>query len=264
MIQPVASGADPRLADYARVADPTWLRDQGLFVAEGRLVVRRLLESRRFAVRSLLLTPAAVHDFGAALACDAPIYVAEQAILDGITGVKFHRGCLALAQRPTEDRTADRFERAALLLAMEGVGNPDNIGGLFRIAAAFGADGVLLDPASGDPFYRKAVRTSMGAVFALPFVRLGPWPSALERFKLAGFEVVALTPAADARTLDDFAAEDHRSLIVLVGTEGAGLSEGVLRAADATVRIPITAGVDSLNVTVAAGIALSRLTRRSL
>ena len=259
MIQLIASGDDPRLTDYARVADPTWLRGQRLLVAEGRLVVRRLLESGRFPVRSVLLTPAALHAFAAPIGTDAPVYVAEQPILDRITGVKFHRGCLALAERPGASGTAERFERADLLLAIEGVGNPDNIGGLFRVAAAFGADGVLLDPASADPFYRKAVRTSMGAVFALTFARLSPWPAALEAFKAADFEIVALTPAADARTLDEFAGRDHGRLVVVVGGEGPGLSDAVLRGSDARVRIPVTGKVDSLNVTVAAAIALSRL-----
>jgi len=139
------------------------------------------------------------------------------------------------------------------------VGNPDNIGGLFRVAAAFGAGGVLLDPASADPFYRKAVRTSMGAVLNLPFERVSPWPSGLEDFKAMDFRIVALTPAGDARTLDDFARDDRGPLIVMVGAEGPGLSDAALEAADAKVRIPLAAGVDSLNVTVAAGVALSRL-----
>jgi len=263
VIVPIADPRDPRIADYAHVGDHAWLRAHGLFVAEGRLLVRRLLASGRFPLRSILLTPAGLGDFGAAIDTDAPVYLAERDVLDQITGIDFHRGCLALAARPAggDEAPADRFAEADLLLAIEAVGNPDNVGGLFRVASAFGADGVLLDPASGDPFYRKAVRTSMGAVLNLPFQRVSPWPSALEDFKAMEFEIVALTPAADAGTLDDFVRESHGPLIVMVGAEGPGLSDLALRAADARVRIPISPGVDSLNVTVAAGIALSRLVR---
>ncbi|HJR59237.1 MAG TPA: RNA methyltransferase [Vicinamibacterales bacterium] len=261
MIVPVAGHGDPGIADYAHVGDHAWLHAHGLFVAEGRLVVRRLLAAGRFPLQSILLTPAALRDFGAAIDTDAPVYLAGPDILNQVTGIDFHRGCLALARRPAEDddAVAGRFAGAKLLLAIEGVGNPDNVGGLFRVAWAFGAAGLLLDPATGDPFYRKAVRTSMGAVLQLPFARVRPWPSALEAFKAIGFRIVALTPAADAVSLDGFAGEGHGPLVVLVGAEGRGLSEAALRAADIRVRIPIAPDVDSLNVTVAAGIALSRL-----
>jgi tRNA G18 (ribose-2'-O)-methylase SpoU len=262
VIEPVASAADPRLGDYAHVGEPAWLRARGLFVAEGRFVLRRLLDVGQFMLQSVLLTPAALRSFGSALDLDAPVYVAELDVLRQVTGFTFHRGCLALAHRPSGEPAFERFAGASLLLAIEGVGNPDNIGGLFRVAAAFGASGVLLDPASADPFYRKAVRTSMGAVLSLPFERLTPWPRALERFKATGFRILALTPAGDARALDEVAAGAAPGrLIVCVGGEGAGLSEALSRTADERVRIPISAKVDSLNVTVAAGIALSRLAR---
>jgi tRNA G18 (ribose-2'-O)-methylase SpoU len=186
------------------------------------------------------------------------VYVAEPIVLEQITGIRFHRGCLALAHREAVVPPA-AFEQACVLLALEGVGNPDNVGGLFRVAAAFGVDGLLLDPATGDPFYRKAVRTSMGAVLTMPFARVSPWPAALDAYKARGFRVVALTPRTDARPLADVAREPRRRLIVLVGSEGPGLTDAALRAADVLVRIPTTADVDSLNVTVAAGIALAQL-----
>jgi tRNA G18 (ribose-2'-O)-methylase SpoU len=192
------------------------------------------------------------------------VYVAEPEVLRQVTGFTFHRGCLALAQRPSAAPSIAQFSGAALLLAIEGVANPDNVGGLFRVAAAFGAGGVLLDPAGADPFYRKAVRTSMGAVLSLPFERLSPWPSALEDFKAKGYRILALTPDRHARTLDDVAGEAaHGPMIVVAGAEGPGLGEAVLRAADERVRIPISPNVDSLNVTVAVGIALSRLARHT-
>jgi tRNA G18 (ribose-2'-O)-methylase SpoU len=259
VIEPIDTVDDPRIAEYARVGDAAWLRERGLFVTEGRLLVGRLLESGTFPLRSMLLTPASLRGFGAAIETDAPVYVAEPRVLGQITGFNFHRGCVALAYRPPDEISGGRFADADLLIAVEGVGNPDNIGGLFRVAAAFDVDGVLLDPTSGDPFYRKAVRTSMGAVLHMPFERISPWPSALEGFKELDFEVVALTPALDARSLEELAGGTHGPLIVMVGAEGPGLSAAALQVADAKVRIPIAAGIDSLNVTVAAGIALSRL-----
>jgi tRNA G18 (ribose-2'-O)-methylase SpoU len=262
MIVPVAGAYDPRIADYRHVGDHAWLRSHGLFVAEGRLLLKRLIETGRFPIHSILLTPSALHSFGLALDTEAPVYVAEQGALNDITGIDFHRGCLALAHRPPDEKASSgRFAEARLLLGIEGVGNPDNIGGLFRVASAFGVDGILLDPASGDPFYRKAVRTSMGAVLNLPFERVMDWPSGLDEFRSLGFRIAALTPARDGVPVDDFAQDDHVPLIVLAGAEGPGLSAESLDFADVKVRIPISRPVDSLNVTVAAGIALSRLFR---
>jgi tRNA G18 (ribose-2'-O)-methylase SpoU len=259
VIEPIERADDPRISAYAYVGDHAWLRERGFFVAEGRLVLRRLLRSGRFPVHSVLLTPGALESFGAALDTDAPVFVAERDVLSQVTGFDFHRGCLALAHRPADDVSTGRFREASLLLALEGVGNPDNVGGLFRVAAAFGADGVLLDPASGDPFYRKAVRTSMAAVLDVPFERVAPWSSALDEYKAMDFTVIALTPRADAVPLAEFTADASARLIVLVGAEGPGLSPAALEAADASVRIPIARGVDSLNVVVAAGIALAYL-----
>jgi len=254
----IAAADDPRIGDYAHVGDAAWLAAAGLFVAEGRLLVERLIACGRFPIHSILLTPTALGGFGGAIDIPAPVHVAEPAVLEGITGIRFHRGCLALARRAVVV-PAGTFERARLLLALEGVGNPDNVGGLFRVAAAFGVDGLLLDPATGDPFYRKAVRTSMGAVLTLPFERMSPWPAVLNSWKARGFRVVALTPRADARPLADVAREPRVPMIVLVGSEGPGLSAAAMRTADVLVRIPTAAEVDSLNVTVAAGIALERL-----
>lgn len=271
MIEPIERADDPRIAPYARVGDHEWLREHGFFVAEGRLVVRRLLASGRFPIHSVLLTPAALRSFGGAIETDAPVfnpgteivqaavYVAEPAILQQVTGFNFHRGCLALAARPVDEPSAARFQDSRLLLAMEGVGNPDNVGGLFRVAAAFGVDGVLLDPRSGDPFYRKAVRTSMGAVLSVPFERLAPWPSALDEYRRMDFSVVAMTPHADVEPIEDMARTIDGPAIVMVGAEGPGLSDAAMAVADLKVRIPISSEVDSLNVVVAAGIALAFL-----
>jgi tRNA G18 (ribose-2'-O)-methylase SpoU len=259
VIEPVQRADDPRIASYAHVGDHAWLCDRGLFVAEGRLVLRRLLDSGRFPVHSILLTPAALRSFGAEIDAEARVFVAEQEILQQVTGFNFHRGCLALAQRPVDEASCGRFLGARTVLALEGVGNPDNVGGLFRVAAAFGVDGVVLDPATSDPFYRKSVRTSMGAVLTMPFERLVPWPAALDTYREMDFTVVAMSPRADATAIADAARSLAPPLIVLVGAEGPGLSDAALRTADVLVRVPIVPAVDSLNVAVAAGIALAYL-----
>jgi tRNA G18 (ribose-2'-O)-methylase SpoU len=179
--------------------------------------------------------------------------------MDHIVGFNIHRGCLALAERPPR-KTLDDLPLGGLAraLVLEGVNNPDNVGGLFRSAAAFGVEAVVLGPACGDPLYRKAVRTSMGASLQVPFVDAGAWPAALVQLKAAGLRVVALTPRPDALPLNELARAAERAALV-VGTEGAGLTRDALNAADAHVRIPMRAHVDSLNVTVAASIALFHL-----
>ena len=261
MIHWIASPDDPRLEAYRRVGDPGWLRQQDLFVAEGRLIVERLIELGRYDTVSVLVNRAAHQAMLERLAAlEASVYVCDDPTLASITGFNFHRGCVALVRRPPA-LTIDSLIGGTTLLALEGVINPDNVGGIFRSAAALGADGILLDPASGDPFYRKAVRTSMGAALRLPFVRLRYWLADLDRFRAAGFRIVALTPDARALSLAGFvsAVPVDTRLVLCVGAEGAGLSAATLDVADARVRIPIDDAVDSLNVTVAASIALERL-----
>jgi tRNA G18 (ribose-2'-O)-methylase SpoU len=255
--------ADPRLEAYRHVGDHQWLRSRGLFVAEGRLVVERLIAAHSFQIHSVLATPAALAALEPALgAVEAPVYLTAQSRLNEVAGFNFHRGCLALAVRP-EPLALEALLGSPLLLGLEGIGNPDNVGGLFRTAAAFGVGGVLLDAATGDPYYRKAIRTSMGASLTLPFAGVTDWPAAIVSLRARAFVVAALTPKPAATGLDDFAAaiEPSRSVLVMVGAEGDGLSRDVLDAADTMVRIPTARNVDSLNVTVAAGVALARLAR---
>jgi tRNA G18 (ribose-2'-O)-methylase SpoU len=255
VIQAIDRLDDPRIASYARVGDPAWLRENNRFVAEGRLVVRRLFETAGYEVESVLVTPAALAAMKDVLPEHVSIYVAEPEVVERVTGFNFHRGCVALVPRPAaqDPRT---FTDVARLVALEGIGNPDNVGGIFRNAAAFGVDGVLLDPTSGDPLYRKAIRTSMGAALTVPFARVEDWPRGL---KGQGFRVLALTPREDARSIDDVAKEQPERWILLAGAEGPGLSECALQAAGVHVRIPMVDHFDSLNVTVAVGIALSLL-----
>jgi tRNA G18 (ribose-2'-O)-methylase SpoU len=252
----IVSLDDLRLADYRLLADPAALKDAGVFVAEGRLVVRRLLSQPRFAVRSVLVTPparAALHD---ALRHDIATYVVDQHLMNAVTGFNMHRGCLAIAERPSAPTlSAETLANARSVLVLEGVNNPDNIGGLFRSAAAFGVDLVVLGPGCSDPLYRKAIRTSMAATLHVPFVGGGDWPQALLLMRSLGFRVLALTPAGEARPLRDYCG-DERRLAILAGAEGDGLTPAAMAAADDCVRIPIDPHTNSLNVVVAVSIAL--------
>jgi tRNA G18 (ribose-2'-O)-methylase SpoU len=264
-VERISCADDPRVADYRDVPDPELVRSRGLFVAEGRLVVRRVIEDGRCRVRSLLVSEAArraLEPAIAALAPDVQVYVCEPADFHGIAGYDVHRGCLALVERPPPLSTATLLASARMLVVVEGVTNADNIGGVFRNAAAFGAGGVLLSPACCDPLYRKAIRTSMAAVIRVPFARAADWPGALQHVRAAGFSIVALTPRQPADTLDAFASRPRPGrLALMVGTEGDGLTPAAEAIADHRVRIPIAGEVDSLNLAVAVGIALYRLTR---
>ncbi len=186
---------DPRLADYRNVSDGELLRRGNRFVAEGRLVVSRLVASGH-RIDSILLNEASLRALEPALsglATHVPVYVSGTAELSAITGFNLHRGCLALAERPPERVLADVVRKTERLLVLEGVTDADNVGSAFRNAAAFGAS-VLLSPTCCDPLYRKAIRTSMGSVLATPYARAETWPDDLRALKAEGFEVVALTP----------------------------------------------------------------------
>ncbi|MEO5895251.1 MAG: RNA methyltransferase [Vicinamibacterales bacterium] len=257
MIEQIERVDDPRLAHYAHVGDHAWLRDRGLFVAEGRLLARRLVTRWPSSVESILVSPAAADALKDVVPPGIACYVAGAAILQRLTGFQFHRGCLAIGSRP-QPLEPEAHYGARRLLALEGIANPDNIGGLFRVAAAFGVEAILLDPTTADPLYRKAIRTSMGAVFSVPFSRIQDWPSGLTALSENGSTLVALTSRGSIR-LDDFARSHSGPVILILGSEGSGLSDLALALARVRVRIPTDDSVDSLNVTVAAGIALAML-----
>jgi tRNA G18 (ribose-2'-O)-methylase SpoU len=264
-IERIASANDPRLAAYGGVRDGELARSAGLFVAEGRHIVQRVVEDGRYRLQSLLVNDAALHGLEstfARLAADVPIFVGSADNLAEIAGYDVHRGCLALVHRPPPLKVDALFSSAALLVVLEGVSNADNVGGIFRNAAAFGANGVLLSPTCCDPLYRKAIRTSMGAALRVPFAfaDAGDWPHVLTRLQAAGITTVALTPRAPSEEIATFAARPRAPRLALIaGTEGAGLTPAVEVGADHRVRIPISDGVDSLNVAVAVGIALHEL-----
>ena len=264
-VERILSATDARVAGYRVMRDSELLRSRGLFVAEGRYVVRRVIEDGRYRVQSVLVNDAALRDLVSTIAdirADVPILVCGGDELAEIAGYDVHRGCLALVHRPVAQTADELMAAAPMLVVLEAVSNADNVGGVFRNAAAFGAGGVLLSPTCCDPLYRKAIRTSMGATLRVPYARAdgNDWPGVLTRVRAAGFTIVALTPREPSETLQAFAARPQATrLALIVGTEGAGLTPAAEDAADCRVRIPISDGVDSLNLAVAVGIALSEL-----
>ena len=264
-IEHVERASDPRVAGYHGVRDGELLRSHGLFVAEGRHIFRRVVEDGRYRVQSVLVNEAAARDLEPTIArldAEVPVFVCHGDELAAVAGYDVHRGCLALVHRLPATSVDLLLAPAGVLVVLEGVTNADNVGGVFRNVAAFGAGAVLLSPTCCDPLYRKAVRTSMGATLSVPFARAGAdeWPGVLTRVRAAGFTIVALTPREPAETLAAFAARPRTPHIALiVGTEGAGLSPAAESAADVRVRIPIHGDIDSLNLAVATGVALYEL-----
>lgn len=272
---PVEDPSDPRVADYREVREAELVRRRGVFLAEGTEVVRTLVLRGRFPVRSILLAGDRVDGMADALAHappDCPIYVASRDVMSAVAGFDIHRGCLAAGARsalPALDElvgaqtSVDAPGPPEVWVAAEGLANHDNVGGLFRNAAAFGARGVLLDPRAADPLYRKAIRVSMGASLTLPWTRMEPWPEALDTLCARGFAVWALALGEGSRDLAAHVARPStplpRRIVLLAGTEGTGLTEDALaRVTDRWV-IPMAPGVDSLNVSTATGIALFAL-----
>jgi tRNA G18 (ribose-2'-O)-methylase SpoU len=268
-VHPVDDSDDPRVADFVALNDPDLRRRRehrdgaGFFVAEGVLVIQHLLRSP-YPVRSLLVSERGLRALDGQLdVVDAPVYLVAPPVLERICGFNFHRGALASAGRLPLPDLATATAGAALVVVVEGVNDHENLGALFRNAAAFGAGAVVLDPTCADPLYRRSIRVSMGHVLRLPFTRAAPWPGGIAELQASGFEVIALTPsheAEDVRTLEPASLARRRAL--LVGAEGRGLSPRALAAADRRVRITMAPGVDSLNVATAAAVALYQLTNR--
>jgi tRNA G18 (ribose-2'-O)-methylase SpoU len=257
---------DPRLADYRALKERHLNAESGRFVAESERVVRRLLASG-LPVHSVLVTPPRLHALEDALAepdaagrtrTAVPIYVASQPVLDAIAGFHVHRGCLAIGERPAP-RAVPTGARGVVVL--EDLVDVDNLGAIARNAAAFGADALVLSPRCADPFYRKAIRVSLGAVFDLPIVRLPRWPDDLDVLSKLGFSLVAAVLSPGATPLPRFTPPQRWAL--LLGAEGPGLSPGAVLRCHHSVTIPMSAstGADSLNVATAAAVMLYALTR---
>ncbi|MEV6491293.1 RNA methyltransferase [Actinoplanes sp. NPDC051633] len=262
-VHQIADPADERLGDYRALTDlelrTKWEPPNGLFIAEGELVLRRALRAG-YRPRSYLIDAKRVDQL-ADLPDDAPVYAATPAVLEAATGFHVHRGVLASFHRLPLRTADDLIASARRLAVLEDVNNHTNIGAVFRDAAALGIDAVLLSPTCADPLYRRAVRVSMGEVFAVPYARLEPWPSALASVRDAGFAVLALTPDPDAVPLHKLTAGQRARAALLLGAEGPGLSKHALAASDVPVKIPMRRGVDSLNVAAAAAVAFWELGR---
>ncbi|CAA9425600.1 MAG: tRNA/rRNA methyltransferase [uncultured Pseudonocardia sp.] len=259
-ITPVDDPADPRLDDYRDLTTADRRPDRpggrGLVIAEGVVVVRRLLGSP-YPVRSLLGVPRRLDDLADDLAAlDVPAYAVDAGTMAIAVGFHLNRGVLAVADRARPVEAGALARSARVLAVCEGVNDHENLGSLFRNAAALGVDGVLLGPRCADPLYRRSVRVSMGHVLRVPFATVPSWDRLAAL--LAAFTVLALAPhppSVDLATVDPAAER----LALVVGAEGPGLTGEALAAADARVRIPMAGGVDSLNVATAAAIAIHHL-----
>jgi tRNA G18 (ribose-2'-O)-methylase SpoU len=260
----VTDPSDPVLDGFRDLRDPELRRSReerdGVFVAEGAAVVGRLARS---PYRSLAV--AVVPEQEAAVAAelagvpgldDTPLLVVERPVLDAVAGFPVHRGVLALGARTAVVGIADLDPAVRTVVVLEDCNDHENMGAIARSARALGAGAMVLSPRCADPLYRRSVRVSMGEILRLPVVRADRWPDGLDELRGTGFTVLALTPSSDAVALDEIAVGPGDRVAVLLGAEGPGLTAAALTASDRRVRIPITSGVDSLNVGHAAAVAL--------
>jgi tRNA G18 (ribose-2'-O)-methylase SpoU len=262
--------ADPRLGDYRDLRDVQLRRsleaEHGLFLAEGEKVIRRAAEAG-LRPRSFLMAERWLATLADVVqsAPDVPCYVADEALVEAVSGFHVHRGALASFARPTP-RSVEAVLAAAgpdaVVVVLEDLADHANVGAIVRSAVAFGAAALLLGPRCADPLYRRSVKVAMGAVFQLPFARFDDWYGAPALLATHGFRTVALTPHPDAEPIDAVPRHGRRAL--LLGSEGHGLSERWLREADVWARIPTADAVDSLNVAAAAAVALAVVTQGSV
>ena len=261
-IERVDDPTDPRVHEYVGLTDLS-LRTrrepaEGLYLAESDKVIRRALAAGHRA-RSYLMGERWLDELRdlvrAAQLADVPVYVGEPAVLQAITGFHLHRGAIAAMHRPRLPVLSEVLARARRVAVLEDVVDHTNLGAAFRSAAALGVDAVLVTPSCADPLYRRSIRVSMGAVFQVPWTRIQPWPRGIDTLRAAGFTTAALGLGPDCISLDELAARDVGRLALVLGTEGDGLRAATIAAADLNVRIPMSAGVDSLNVAAAAAVA---------
>jgi tRNA G18 (ribose-2'-O)-methylase SpoU len=272
----VGDAGDPRLADYTRLTDVSLRKSRearhGLFVAEGEKVIRRAAAAG-YPLRSVLVTPERLAGLtGLAGSWDVPVYVVPALVAEQLTGFHVHRGALASMARKELPAVADVLAgrarpgepRPGRIIVLEDLADHGNVGAIFRCAAALGADAVVLSPRCADPLYRRAVKVSMGAVFAIPYARMADWHGGLAELRAAGFRLLALTPDQSAPALDEVPLPGRAAL--MLGSEGDGLSYRWRSEADVVACIRMSAsatalGVDSLNVVAAAAVACHSLLR---
>lgn len=261
VLVPVDSADDPRLADFTALTDVALRRvrepEEGLFLAEGEKVILRALRAG-YRPRAVLTARKWLDALQGELADhDCPVYVADDGVLQAVTGYRVHRGALASMQRRPLPSLDAVLEGAQRVLVLEDLVDHTNVGAVFRNAAALGIDAVLVSPECADPLYRRSVKVSMGAVLAVPWTRAEPWPDCLDALRARGFRTLAMSPDPAGLSLRD--ADLAAPVAVLLGTEGEGLTAAALARCDASVRIPMSAGVDSLNVAAASAVVLYAL-----
>ena len=266
----IAEAADPRLTDYVHLRDASLRRhlesEQGLFIAEGAKVIRRAIDAG-YRPRSFLLAERWLEGLRDVRSewPGTPVYVVTEDLAEQVTGFHVHRGALASLHR--EQRTSvDDLLALQRLVVLEDIVDHTNVGAILRNAAGLGWDGALLSPRAADPLYRRSIKVSMGAVFSLPWARLDDWREAPQMLHGAGFLTVALSLAPDAVELSQLAASitPQARIAVMLGTEGGGLSKRWSDSAAVRARIPMSAGIDSLNVAAAAAIACYSLSPRGV
>lgn len=263
MLIAISDPHDPRIEAYRAVRERDLVGRQHRFVAEGEVVLRVLLGQPRFVVESLLLAEGRVESLSDALSLlshEVPVYTANRQVMDAIVGFPIHRGILAVAHRPAQpsaEALLASLPEKALVVGLIGLANHDNVGGIFRNAAAFGASAVLLDQETCDPLYRKAIRVSVGGALVVPFTRASSADVLVKALQAASFEVIALAPSG-REVLSQIRPAQRTAL--LLGAEGPGLPSDLL-ARTRTVSIPMSGSFDSLNVATTSGIALHHLTR---
>ncbi|KPI30102.1 tRNA/rRNA methyltransferase (SpoU) [Actinobacteria bacterium OV320] len=271
---------DPRLRDYTGLTDVELRRKrepaEGLFIAEGEKVIRRARDAG-YEMRSMLLSAKWVDVMRDVIdELPAPVYAVSPELAERVTGYHVHRGALASMQRkplpaaaellqaarrtvvpgPAGDQPLEASDDAGQRVAVfEGFVDHANLGAAFRSAAALGIKAILLSPDCADPLYRRAIKVSMGAVFSVPYARFDAWPAGLDVVRDAGYDILAMTPDEKATPLDELNPARFEKSAIMLGSEGHGLSTYALRAADEWVRIPMSAGIDSLNVAAASAVA---------
>jgi tRNA G18 (ribose-2'-O)-methylase SpoU len=262
----ISDPADVRLADYRDLRDVSLRKHlesaEGLFIAEGEKIVRRAITAG-FHARSFLMAPRWLAGLSVELAASAaPCYVVAEEIAEQITGFHVHRGALASLHRQPTPSVQALLATANRVLVLEDIVDHTNVGAMFRNAAAFGFDAVLISPRCADPLYRRSIKVAMGAVFAIPWAKLTSWDNAMEVLANAGFTTVAITLAAGADDLEDVAV-NHQKVALVLGSEGPGISPHWQASSAIRAVIPMAAGVDSLNVAAACAVACYVVSRGS-
>ena len=254
-----AAALDPRLADYSHDTDVALRKargtEHGLYLAESLLVLERSVRAGH-RPRSVLSLAGSVDDAVAIVGPDVPVFTGAPDVLSALTGYDLHRGTVAAMERRALPSPESLLTHARRVVILENVADPTNVGAVFRSVAGIGADAVLVTPRCSDPFYRRAIRVSMGTVLQVPWARLGDWTSARHLLAASGFHIAALALEPGAVSLREFAVDPPDRVALVLGEEGNGLTREAIDAADTVVQIPMAHGIDSLNVAATAAVAM--------